>query len=141
MTTLCFLRRAVAQFQALSLRRAYSTEKNCDPLPSRRYPNTFGTLNQETNAVRIDQLPEEEGDVEKVEFIDGVVGKTRMPTFKYSRLIKKLIDQKKLRDALDVLDDRMKSERAYPDRYTYNLLISGCASQGYTKKLSNCSIR
>ncbi|KAF6204475.1 hypothetical protein GE061_002816 [Apolygus lucorum] len=136
MTSLCFLRRAVAQFQALSRGRPYSTEKLRDPLPSRRNPNTFGNLSQETNAVRIalSQLPEEEGDVEKVEFIDGVVGKTRMPTFKYSRLIKKLIDKKKLKEALDVLDERMALERAYPDRYTYNLLISGCASQGYTKK-------
>lgn len=39
-----------------------------------------------------------------------------------------------LKDALDVLDVKMKNEHVRPDKYIYNLLISGCANVGYTKK-------
>lgn len=40
-----------------------------------------------------------------------------------------------LSNAIDVLETRMlKEDKVKPDRYIYNLLISGCARYGYTKK-------
>ncbi|XP_054732525.1 pentatricopeptide repeat-containing protein 1, mitochondrial [Anastrepha obliqua] len=56
----------------------------------------------------------------------------------YSRLIKSHLNEKRLKDAIAVLEVQMlKQDRAKPDSYIYNLLISGCAKSGYTRKAFN----
>jgi len=99
-------------------------------------PNTFGSLSSDsTLRKRMKQMPEEKGDKEEVNFIDGMEGKRRLRTIEYAKMIKDLLDQKKVPEALNVLQTKMLSEdKAHPDRYIYSLLISGCADVGLTKK-------
>lgn len=53
----------------------------------------------------------------------------------YARLIKEQLQNNQLKAAIDILEVRMlKEDRAKPDHYIYNLLISGCARAGYTRK-------
>lgn len=53
----------------------------------------------------------------------------------YARLMKDHFKAKRVKEAIEVLEQRMlKEDRAKPDKYIYNLLISGCAKAGYTRK-------
>ncbi|XP_065210063.1 pentatricopeptide repeat-containing protein 1, mitochondrial [Planococcus citri] len=98
--------------------------------------DTFGTLAPEKDINdKLDEMPEEEDD--KVEFLleDETGRKVRRNIGYYTRLIKKFISEKKIADAIDVLEERMlKRDKVKPDYYIYNLLINGCASVGYTQK-------
>ena len=50
-------------------------------------------------------------------------------------MIKNHLKANRLKDALTILETRMlKEDRVKPDSYVYNLLISGCAKAGYTRK-------
>ncbi|KAK9502591.1 hypothetical protein O3M35_011337 [Rhynocoris fuscipes] len=95
----------------------------------------FGTLSSESLLrKRLETVAEEEDDEEFTEFIDGKEGKTRLRQIEYAKLVKKLLNEKKLVEAVDVLETRMKTEKAKPDEFIFRLLISGCAKVGYTKK-------
>ncbi|XP_067645278.1 pentatricopeptide repeat-containing protein 1, mitochondrial [Eurosta solidaginis] len=93
-------------------------------------PDTFGTstLAEDTN---------DPGDVEEEEFTQNPQRKSQR-IIDYARLIKSHLHQKRLKDALAVLEEQMlKKDRVKPDVYIYNLLISGCAKYGYTRKAFN----
>nr|XP_014280697.1 pentatricopeptide repeat-containing protein 1, mitochondrial isoform X2 [Halyomorpha halys] len=78
---------------------------------------------------------EEEGDVEEINYVDGKEGKIWRNPYQYAMMIKELLNKRKLVEALNILEVKMlKEERGKPDVYIYNLLISGCAKEGYTKK-------
>lgn len=50
-------------------------------------------------------------------------------------IIKEHLNNHRINDALAVLEIRMlKEDRVKPENYIYNLLISGCAKAGYTRK-------
>lgn len=98
-------------------------------------PDNFGTLSGDSQMRKIMEEVEEEGDVEEINYIDGDRGKIWRKPYDYARMIKELLRERKLVEALNILEVKMlKEERGKPDVYIYNLLISGCAQEGYTKK-------
>lgn len=52
----------------------------------------------------------------------------------YENMIKKCIRDKMLKEAIDVINVRMKTDRVQPNYYMYELLIIECGRLGYTKK-------
>ncbi|XP_055913654.1 pentatricopeptide repeat-containing protein 1, mitochondrial [Eupeodes corollae] len=92
-------------------------------------PDVFG------DAV-IDDTPPDPGDVQEDEYIQNPTRRTKKADIKkYAKEIKEHLNNKRLKEAIDVLEVKMlKEDRAKPNSYIYNLLISGCAKAGYTKK-------
>lgn len=92
-------------------------------------PDVFG------DAV-IDDTPPDPGDVIEDEYIQNPTRRVKKSqTKEYVKMIKEHLNNKRLKDALDVLEVKiLKEDRAKPDSYIYNLLISGCAKAGYSKK-------
>ncbi|XP_055847167.1 pentatricopeptide repeat-containing protein 1, mitochondrial [Episyrphus balteatus] len=92
-------------------------------------PDVFG------DAV-IDDTPPDPGDVKEDEYIQNPTRRTKKVQIKdYAKMIKDHLNNNRLKEAIDVLEVKMlKEDRAKPDTYIYNLLISGCAKAGYTKK-------
>ncbi|EDW69277.1 pentatricopeptide repeat-containing protein 1, mitochondrial [Drosophila virilis] len=93
-------------------------------------PDTFG------DAKISGTQPEDSGDVQEEEFISRPTRHTRkLRTKEYARLIKEHLNAHRINDALAVLEVRMlREDRVKPENYIYNLLISGCAKAGYTRK-------
>lgn len=59
----------------------------------------------------------------------------KLQTKEYAFIIKEHLNNHRIKEALDVLETRMlKEDRVKPENYIYNLLISGCAKAGYTRK-------
>lgn len=59
----------------------------------------------------------------------------RLSTKAYADLIKEHVRNKRIKEALDVLEVRMlREDRVKPENYIYNLLIGECGRLGYTKK-------
>lgn len=53
-------------------------------------------------------------------------------------MIKDHLNNKRIKEAMDVLEVRMlKEDRVKPENYIYNLLIDGCAKVGYSSKAFN----
>ncbi|XP_017071348.2 pentatricopeptide repeat-containing protein 1, mitochondrial [Drosophila eugracilis] len=79
---------------------------------------------------------EDPGDVEEEEFIKNSTRRSKkLQTVEYARLIKDHLKANRLNEAIAVLEQKMlREDRAKPDKYIYNLLISGCAKAGYTRK-------
>ncbi|XP_069968160.1 pentatricopeptide repeat-containing protein 1, mitochondrial [Bactrocera oleae] len=83
------------------------------------------------------EIKEDAGDVMEEEYTNNPKKKV-LRTIDYARLIKSHLAEKRLKDAIAVLEVQMlKQDRAKPDAYIYNLLISGCAKAGYTRKAFN----
>ncbi|CAH1400229.1 unnamed protein product [Nezara viridula] len=98
-------------------------------------PDNFGTLSGNSKMRKIMEEIEEDDDIEEINYIDGQQGKIWEKPIHYAMMIKKLLNERKLVEALNILEVKMlKEERGKPDVYIYNLLISGCAKEGYTKK-------
>ncbi|XP_049874728.1 pentatricopeptide repeat-containing protein 1, mitochondrial [Pectinophora gossypiella] len=111
--------------------KQYKTEDNYVYLED---PDTFGTLTRDTKSQ--DEVLEDEGDIQEQELIENSPLPSQKLTMKqYSDLIKQYLKQKRLKEALDVLEVRMiKQDRVKPNNYIYNILIGACAEVGYTKK-------
>uniref|UniRef100_A0A1A9ZMI7 PPR_long domain-containing protein n=1 Tax=Glossina pallidipes TaxID=7398 RepID=A0A1A9ZMI7_GLOPL len=92
-------------------------------------PDTFG------NAVAAETL-EDEGDKVEEDYINGPTRHSKkLRTKEYAFLIKDHLNNHRLKEAIDILEVRiLKEDRAKPENYIYNLLISGCAKAGYTHK-------
>ncbi|KAL1516600.1 hypothetical protein ABEB36_000494 [Hypothenemus hampei] len=59
----------------------------------------------------------------------------KLSTKKYADIIKGFIRQRKIKEAIDVLEIRMLQEdRVKPESYIYSLLLGACGRVGYTKK-------
>ncbi|KAH8365803.1 hypothetical protein KR093_004600 [Drosophila rubida] len=59
----------------------------------------------------------------------------KLRTKEYARLIKENLSNNRINEAIYVLEVRMlRDDRVKPENYIYNLLISGCAKAGYTRK-------
>lgn len=99
-------------------------------------PDRFGTLSRDRLMRQaIESGEQEEDDVTEINYLDGIHGKTRLKPVNYAMMIKQFLKEKKLADALAVLEQTMlEQHKAKPDLYIYNLLISGCGQYGYTKK-------
>lgn len=59
----------------------------------------------------------------------------KLRTKQYADIIKRFIQLRKIKEAIDVLEIRMlKEDRVKPEAYIYNLLLGACGRVGYTKK-------
>uniref|UniRef100_A0A1B6CX65 Pentacotripeptide-repeat region of PRORP domain-containing protein n=1 Tax=Clastoptera arizonana TaxID=38151 RepID=A0A1B6CX65_9HEMI len=101
--------------------------------------DTFGTLSKDFQTQNIlSAMSDEEDDVLEKNFINDVEGKTRISINQYAFIIKEFIKQKKIGNAIDVLQTRMlKDDKVKPESYIYNLLIGACGQVGFTKKAFN----
>lgn len=96
-------------------------------------PDTFGDAKFSTTQ------PEDPGDTQEEEFISKPTRHSRkLRTKEYARLIKEHLIAHRINDAIAVMEVRMlREDRVKPENYIYNLLISGCAKAGYTRKAFN----
>ncbi|CAH1282584.1 unnamed protein product [Diabrotica balteata] len=91
-------------------------------------PDTFGTQQQE------DTLVEDDVKEEKY-FTEKPLRSQKLSTKRYADIIKDLINKRKIKEAIDVVEVRMlKEDRVKPENYIYNLLLGACGRVGYTKK-------
>ncbi|KAM8711006.1 hypothetical protein ACLKA7_017609 [Drosophila subpalustris] len=92
-------------------------------------PDCFGGSRTETATPNASDMEEEE-------FTSRPTRHTRkLRTKEYARLIKEHLNAQRINDAIAVLEVRMlREDRVKPESYIYNLLISGCAKAGYTRK-------
>ncbi|XP_075226023.1 pentatricopeptide repeat-containing protein 1, mitochondrial [Lycorma delicatula] len=99
-------------------------------------PDVFGTLNKDLDLQKkLEEMPEEEDDVHETVIYNDTGGRRQLTINQYGKIIKRFLEKKKLGNAIAVLEKRMlKEDKAMPDKYIYNLLITGCAHAGYTKK-------
>ncbi|XP_069701476.1 pentatricopeptide repeat-containing protein 1, mitochondrial [Periplaneta americana] len=97
-------------------------------------PDTFGNLKGQKIPVEV--LEGDEGDKEEEMYLEHPPSASQKLRIKqYADLIKEFFQNKKVADAIDVLETRMlKVDRVKPDNYIYNLIISECGRLGYTKK-------
>lgn len=87
------------------------------------------------------EVKDDIGDVMEEDYTNNPKRRSLRP-IDYARLIKSHLSEKRLKDAIGVLEVQMlKQDRAKPDEYIYNLLISGCAKAGYTRKAFNLFTR
>uniref|UniRef100_A0A182Q6L1 PROP1-like PPR domain-containing protein n=1 Tax=Anopheles farauti TaxID=69004 RepID=A0A182Q6L1_9DIPT len=94
-------------------------------------PDQFGTLSP-----RVDE-PEtpDEGDLAEEEFLQNKpLPGQKLSVRQYADMIKDHLKNNRIREAIDVLEVRMKQDRVKPVNYHFNLLIGGCARVGYSKK-------
>lgn len=102
-------------------------------------PDSFGTLSP--NVTTADDDFKEEGDIKEEKFLSEKPRRA-LSRKEYADLIKDHLRHRRVREAIDVLEVKMLQEdRAKPVNYIYNLLIDGCAREGYTKKAFNLFTR
>ncbi|KAK7591179.1 hypothetical protein V9T40_002792 [Parthenolecanium corni] len=97
----------------------------------------FGTLhpNRRNTRQKMEQLPEEEDERIEFDLTNEEGRKNRRPKEYYEKLIEKFLAEKRMVEALDVLETRiLKQDRIAPWYRVYNLLINGCAKAGYYDK-------
>ncbi|XP_037948799.1 pentatricopeptide repeat-containing protein 1, mitochondrial-like, partial [Teleopsis dalmanni] len=111
------------------VRRIVRTETEVDDNVKISDADVFG-------GARIEEEELDAGDKEEEEFLNRSTRRTKkLQTHQYARLIKEHMNMHRLNDAIAVLEKRMlKEDRVKPENYIYNLLISGCAKAGYTRK-------
>lgn len=97
----------------------------------RNDPDTFGALDErvlEPNEI-------DEGDAADDEHYRTIpLRRDQLPQIRYQHMIQKFIRNKQLKEAIDILEVRMKEDRVKPGYYIYELLIIECGRSGYTKK-------
>lgn len=78
----------------------------------------------------------DKGDVAEEEHFRKIpLRKDQLSLKEYANLMKKYIADKRLKEAIDVLENRMlKEDRVKPDNFIYDLLITECGRMGYDKK-------
>lgn len=109
------------------------TPKTSSLLP-RNDPDTFGALDQ--HVTESDEI--DEGDLADDEHYRTIpLRRDQLPQIQYQHMIQKHIRSKQLKEAIDILEVRMKEDRVKPGYYIYELLIIECGRSGYTKKAFN----
>ncbi|XP_035784714.1 pentatricopeptide repeat-containing protein 1, mitochondrial-like [Anopheles albimanus] len=94
-------------------------------------PDHFGTLSPQVDEP---ETPDE-GDLREEEFLQNLPSRAqKLSVREYADLIKDHLKNGRIREALDVVEVRMKEDRVKPVNYHFNLLIGGCARVGYSKK-------
>lgn len=108
------------------------SESERDFLVKQSDPDTFGppTLSETYEDF------EDPGDIAEHERITYKPSRSQQLTTKqYADMIKSHIKNKRIKEAIDVLEVRMlKEDKVKPENYIYNLLIGACGRLGYTKK-------
>uniref|UniRef100_A0A182JX20 PROP1-like PPR domain-containing protein n=1 Tax=Anopheles christyi TaxID=43041 RepID=A0A182JX20_9DIPT len=94
-------------------------------------PDHFGTLSPQVDEP---ETPDE-GDLREEDFLQNIpTPGQKLSVRQYADMIKDHLKNKRIREALDVVEVRMKQDRVKPVNYHFNLLIGGCARVGYSKK-------
>lgn len=102
---------------------------NSAPLIARNDPEMFGSNEKVTEKVP------DEGDIADEEYHRNyVLRKDQLSQRKYEHMIKTFIRDKRLKEAIDVVEVKMKEDRVKPEYYVYDLLIIECGRSGFTKK-------
>lgn len=96
-------------------------------------PDNFGTIKKDINTV-LSLLPPEKDDVVSFDIVDETGRKKSRTLAYYVKLIKNYINERKLVEAVDVLEIKMRNDRVQPNYYVYNLLINACATVGFSEK-------
>lgn len=105
--------------------------KNKIPLYTTDDPEVFGSLNRQVSEP--DVL--DEGDIAVDEHYENIpFRRDQLPQKRYTDMVKRFINQRRMKEAIDVLEIRMKEDRVKPKYYIYELLIIECGRCGYTKK-------
>ncbi|XP_055603442.1 pentatricopeptide repeat-containing protein 1, mitochondrial [Uranotaenia lowii] len=100
-------------------------------LEAKQNPDVFGTLSPSVE----EPAELDEGDVEEENFLQNKPARSqKLRTHQYADLIKGHLRNQQIREAIDVLEVRMKEDRVKPVNYLFNLVIGGCARVGYSKK-------
>lgn len=114
-------------------------------LISQNDPDRFGGLKTPGTPVKSSSTFDEEDDGDRAEedyLRDPPSRSQRLNTKQYADIIKDHFRNKRLKEAIDVLEVRMlKEDRVKPENYIYNLLIGECARLGFTKKAFNLFTR
>lgn len=98
--------------------------------------DSFGSLG--VRVMTADDELVEEGDIEEEEYIKNPPKKSqKLSTKLYADMIKDHLKHHRIKEALDVLEVRMKADRVKPENYLFNLLIDGTARVGYSRKAFN----
>lgn len=80
-------------------------------------------------------VTQDEGDIAEEEFNRNIpLRRDQLPQERYEHMIKTFIRDKRLKEAIDVVEVRMKEDRVKPNYYVYDLLIMECGRRGYAKK-------
>ncbi|XP_071438786.1 pentatricopeptide repeat-containing protein 1, mitochondrial [Hetaerina americana] len=98
-------------------------------LPEVDDPDKFGIYSRPTNQYELVK-PDRKDEIEE-EKIEKKISRTYNHDTKCTKQIKELLKQRKVSEALSILDN---GEISKPDGYVYGLLIKGCGNVGYTKK-------
>lgn len=95
-------------------------------------PDVFG----EQTAAYNKQEIEDDDDIREREFLENPPSRSqKLSTKQYADMIKEHFKNNRIKEAIDVVEQRMvKEDRVKPVNYIYNLLIGGCARAGYSKK-------
>lgn len=97
----------------------------------RNDPDTFGALDQ--HVAEPDEI--DEGDIADDEHYQTIpLRRDQLPQIQYQHMIQKHIRNRQLKEAIDILEVRMKEDRVKPRYYIFELLIIECGRSGYTKK-------
>ncbi|XP_068205939.1 pentatricopeptide repeat-containing protein 1, mitochondrial [Palaemon carinicauda] len=75
----------------------------------------------------------DEGDERQRKYEEAQLERRHSPVY-YGNRMKKLCNERKLADALKILEEEMPAANAKPDVYCYQVLINACGRAGYTKK-------
>lgn len=102
-------------------------------------PDRFGSQHTPGLAVKrdaADDTAEDAGDrAEERHLQEPPKRSQQLRTKQYADLIKDHLRNRRIKEAIDVLEVRMlKEDRVKPENYIYNLLIGECGRLGYTKK-------
>uniref|UniRef100_A0A6E8VNZ1 PROP1-like PPR domain-containing protein n=1 Tax=Anopheles coluzzii TaxID=1518534 RepID=A0A6E8VNZ1_ANOCL len=143
-------RQCVSQFCTRLLQQSFLTTTSrgfriapnaCAPKPHQKdefshleaahSPDQFGTLSPQVDEP---ETPDE-GDLKEEDFLQNIPAPgQKLSVRQYADLIKDHLKNNRIREALDVVEVRMKQDRVKPVNYHFNLLIGGCARVGYSKK-------
>lgn len=103
-------------------------------------PDVFGTLSlpkirgsQSFDSIDNKELHVDEGDLQEERYL-GFQAADRKSVEEFENEISQLIEKRKLKDALFLLEVTMKEDRVQPSRGVFSLLIGACGRAGYTKK-------
>ncbi|XP_053687641.1 pentatricopeptide repeat-containing protein 1, mitochondrial [Sabethes cyaneus] len=100
-------------------------------LVAKQDPDTFGTLSPSVSEPEV----VDEGDLREENFLQNLPSRSqKLSTKQYADLIKDHLKNNRVKEAIDVLEVRMKEDRVKPINYLFNLVIGGCARVGYSKK-------
>ncbi|XP_034483232.1 pentatricopeptide repeat-containing protein 1, mitochondrial [Drosophila innubila] len=111
--------------------KVVSTKKKMETAVDFGDADSFGGNRESENGTEITAA-----ELEEEEFISRPTRYSRkLRTKEYARLIKDHLNANRINEAISVLEMRMlREDRVKPENYIYNLLISGCAKAGYTRK-------